>query len=214
MNHTRGQNMIADRGSASPEDALPTGVITMNSVRLIRPRRARQGAFRDFETHIIGIMEPGGEQSVIGSVSGHFGWLAWLPEVIDDAEQAIDSLGELVAAALDISDRLSAESGVEVEAVVMIDRIWLEPRWRGKRLSHRVAEQLVDLLLLAPESTLVLANLEPSPTDAARLAAGADADGALHTQSDGYARTGFEQWRSSNTWWMHPAHLSQANPDL
>lgn len=208
MDQTRGEDTPEDRAPASSTDALAMRVITMNSVRLTRPRQARQGALRDFDAHIVGVM-PDGDQMVIGSVSGHIGWLSWLPEVIDDAGQATESLTELVEAALDLGDRLSAEAGIAVDPVLMIERIWIEPPWRGNRLSHRVAEQLVDLLLLTPESTLVLARLEPSPRTAARLAAGASAGGAMHTESDGYLRAGFHQWRTSTTWWMHPAQLGR-----
>jgi hypothetical protein len=116
----------------------------------------------------------------------------------------IDSFAELIPAAMEIGDLLSTRHGSKIVAVLMIDRVWLEPHWRGYRLGRRIAEQLIDLLLLTPESTVVLAYLEPEVQEPGHEAA-FRADGVPGpAPHDGDGRTDFEQWRSSKTWWLRP----------
>jgi hypothetical protein len=174
--------------------------VSLNSVRFIRPREAPRGELRNFEADIEATAESGGESLVIGGISGRLSWLAWLPE-LSATRRTVGSFAEMIAAALAIGDLLAVGAESEIDTALIIDNLWLEPSWQGNRLCRRIIEELIDLLLLTPESTLVLTYLvEPSkPT----LSLGARHD-TQHTLRNACARAGFEQWRQSNTWWMHP----------
>ncbi len=106
------------------DDGLAASKVRVNSTRLIRPRGAPDGAFRDFEADIEQGQTGGAGTTVIGTISGCFSWLAWLPELMDEGS-AVDKFGQLITAALDIGDRLAAEPGAEIAAVVLVDRVSL-----------------------------------------------------------------------------------------
>ena len=202
--------MMASWFAASMTTATPTahtpgsldGVVSVNSARLMRPRRAPQSVFRDFEADVE--MGAADGDTVIGRISGCVSWLTWLPELIDDTH-TIDRVAELIAAALDVGQRLSTERGSKIDAVVMIDRVWLEPLW-SNQLGRRIAEQLIDLLLLTPESTLVLVHLGPDANPVGHSAPG-EAPGPA---TDARGPADFEQWRNTDTWWMRPSGPGKA----
>jgi len=181
---------------ASARDA-----VSVNAVRVTRSGHAPEGAARDFEAEIEGTFEPAGGSSVIGKISGCISWLAWLPELVDEGRLS-DSFAELVAAALDTGDLASAGPGSGIQAVLMVDKVWLEPRWRVKPFGRRIAEQLIDLLLLTPERTLVLAHLEP--TAAGHFWSCAEHDAATIAGEGREDRIDFERWGTSNTWLLRP----------
>jgi hypothetical protein len=185
----------------------PGDLVSVNSARLIRPRRAPQSALRDFEADIETGATVGDGATVIGRISGSFSWFTWLPELVDDTHTN-DHLSELIAAALDLGDRLSTEPGSTIEAVLMIDRVRLEAQWTH-RLGRRIAEQLIDLLLLTPESTLVLVHLGPHADPTGHLAPGLEPDPVMQTAHGTPRPADFEQWRTSNTWWIRPGNPSQ-----
>ena len=189
----------------SKSDTTPSvrDVISVNSVRLTRPRHAPDGAVRDFEAEIEGTVESAGESCVIGRISGCMSWLAWLPELIDEGRIS-DSFAELIAAALDTGGLVSAGSDTAIQTVLMIDRVWLEPRWRGSLFGRRIADQLIDLLLFTPESTLVLAYFEPDPDAPGRFWPRLEDDPATAAADHGEDRFDFERWGTSNTWLLRP----------
>jgi hypothetical protein len=174
--------------------------VSLNSVRCIRPREAPRGELRDFEADIEATSESGGERVVIGGISGRLSWLAWLSE-LSATSRTVGSTAEMIGAALAIGDLLAVDAESRIEAALIIDNLWLEPSWQGNRLSRRIIEELIDLLLLTPESTLVLTYLGEPFTPALTHGARQDTE---HTLRDACERAGFERWRQSNTWWMHP----------
>jgi hypothetical protein len=174
--------------------------VSLNSVRFIRPREAPRGELREFEADIEATTESGGESLVIGGISGRLSWLAWLSE-LSATRRTVGSTAEMVGAALAIGDLLAVRDESRIETALIIDNLWLEPSWQGNRLSRRIIEELIDLLLLTPECTLVLTYLGKPFTPA--LTTGAR-QGTQHTLRNACERAGFEQWRQSKTWWMHP----------
>ncbi len=194
---------LALDGSEPGATASIGDVVSVNVVQLTRPRHAPDGAVRDFEAEIEGTVESTGESSVIGRISGCMTWLAWLPELIDEGRIS-DSFAEMIAAALDTGDLVSAGSDTGIQTVLMIDRVWLEPRWRGSLFGRRIADQLIDLLLLTPESTLVLAHFEPDPKAPGRFWPRPEQDAATTAADDVEDRFDFERWGTSNTWLLRP----------
>lgn len=181
--------------------------VTVERARLVRPRRAPQGAFRHFEADVESRARASDVDMVIGTISGTISWLAWLPELVDEHHPS-PVFAELIAAAADVGDRLNAQTGSPIKAVVMIDRVWLQPAWSG-HLGRRIGEQLIDLFLLTPESTLVLIHLGPDADPGCQPAPAGGDDPSTSAREETGTPAGFERWRTSSTWWMRPDSACQ-----
>jgi hypothetical protein len=175
--------------------------VCVNSVRFVRPPEYPSGELRNFEAAIEVSTETGDESLVIGGISGCLSWSAWLPD-LTDTSRIVGSFAEIIAAAVEIGEMMVTGPETRIETALIITSFWLEPQWRGNRLSRRIFGELIDLLLLTPESTLVVTYLEPQSNPAStKLCAHHETP---HTLQDAYRQAGFEQWRQSNAWWMHP----------
>jgi len=155
--------------------------VSVNWVRFSRMPDSPDGAVRNFDAEVELADEVTGARAVIGTISGWLGWTSWLPELVESGPPIGSLAGLMAAAAIDVSDRLALQADTHVEAVLMVDQLTLIPKWLGTGMGCRVVEQLIDLLLLTPETTLILAHLD-RPTDV-------------------YRNAGFEQWRDSGIWW-------------
>ncbi len=185
----------AERGSAPAGGSLP--LVSVNRVRFSRPPSTPDGALRDLdaEVELSGAGDP--EPRVVGRVRGRLGWLAWLPEHLDSAPDP-DS-AHVIGTAIRVGNYLSAELGAPIESVLIVEDLWLDPPWRGAGVAATVAEQLIDLLLLTPEFTLVLGFVEspagpptgPAPT-------------GTHAGAEEYRAAGFERWLGGNAWFLRP----------
>ena len=183
-------------------DAQIQDRVILNTVRLTRLREDPQGGLRNFDAAIEATTEVGDDSTVIGGISGYLSWSAWLPDLAANHSSPV-SFAEVIAAAIEIGATMPTEPGSKMQAALIITNFWLEPHWRGHRLSRRIVDQLIDLLLFTPETTLVLAYLEPqsNPTGRAHHQ-------TAHTLQDAYTQAGFEQWRRSNAWWIRPDSLA------
>jgi GNAT superfamily N-acetyltransferase len=155
--------------------------VTVNWVRFSRLPDAPDGALRSFDAEVELADDVTGVRAVFGAISGWLGWRAWLPELVDSGQPIGTMAGLMAAAAIDVSDRLAERPDIHIETVLMVDQLTLVPKWVGTGMGRRVVEQVIDLLLLTPETTLVLAHLD--------RAAGV------------YRNAGFEQWQDSGIWW-------------
>ena len=187
-----------------------TGVedrVSVNRVQFIRPPDAPQSALRNFEAPVEGWTRGADDTSVIGSISGCLSWLSWLPEVTEDSRR-LGGLLAVIEAAIEIGAMVSTDPELRIEAVLIVKRAWLEPEWRGHGLGRWIAEQLIDLLLLTPETTLVVAYLNPDSDAPNAPGTGPDSGSSAMPCSlqDAYADAGFEQWRDSAAWWLRPRH--------
>ena len=161
----------------------------MNRVRCSRLPEAPDGTLRRFEAEVeVGPLS--GEVLAIGRIEGWFSWEAWLPELLDNGHVAGSIAETMALVAVEIGERIGRLPESRIEAVVMIDRLELVPEWRGNLLGRRIVEQLIDLMLLAPETTLVLAHVAPG--------IGPDASPSLHRA---YGSYGLEQWQGGGVWW-------------
>ena len=155
--------------------------VTVNSLRFSRLPDAPESALRYFDAEVALSDEVSGGSAVIGNIRGWLGWESWLPEVVDNGQPVGGIAQTMAAAAIEVGEELTRLHGGGIEAVLMIDHIGLLPQWRGSGLGPRIVEQVIDLLLLTPEVTLVLTHLD-GPRSA-------------------YISAGFEQWRDSVVWW-------------
>jgi len=176
--------------------------VSVNSVRFIRPHDDPDGELRDFEAAIEATTETGDESLMIGGISGCLSWSAWLTDMSDNSS-TVGSFAEIIAAAVEIGNTIPTGPETTIQAALIITSFWLEPQWRGNHLSRRIFDQLIDLLLLTPECTLVITYLEPQPNPTNTPATAAHHETA-HTLQDAYRQAGFEQWRHSNAWWIRP----------
>ena len=155
--------------------------VSVNWVRFSRLPDAPDGALRTFDAEAEVADDGTGARAVIGTISGWIGWEAWLPELVDNGQQVTSTVGLMTAAAIDLSDRLALQPDTYIEAVLMIDQLTLVPEWVGTGMGRRAVEQLIDLLLLTPETTLVLSHVD--------------------RPASVYRNAGFEEWHDSGLWW-------------
>jgi hypothetical protein len=167
--------------------------VNVNSLRFSRLPDAPDSALRYFDAEVALSDEVSGGSVVIGTIRGWLGWESWLPEVVDNGQPVGGIAQTMAAAAVEVGEELARLHGGGIEAVLMIDHLGLLPQWLGSGLGPRIVEQVIDLLLLTPEVTLVLTHLD-GPRSA-------------------YISAGFEQWRDSVVWWARMGevrHESQA----
>jgi len=162
--------------------------VTVNSVRFTRPGEAPDGD----------------RSSVIGGISGCLSWSAWLADSTQNS-RTVGSFAEVITAAVEICATIPTGPETRIEAAIIITSCWLEPRWRGNHLSRRIFDQLIDLLLLTPESTLVITYLEPQPNPVSTHTTDGHHAGT-YALEDACREAGFEQWRHSNAWWIRPSN--------
>ena len=137
--------------------------VTVNSLRFSRLPDAPESALRYFDAEVALSDEVSGGSAVIGNIRGWLGWESWLPEVVDNGQPVGGIAQTMAAAAIEVGEELTRLHGGGIEAVLMIDHLGLLPQWRGSGLGPRIVEQVIDLLLLTPEVTLVLTHLVPAP---------------------------------------------------
>ncbi|WP_051136683.1 hypothetical protein [Luteimicrobium xylanilyticum] len=134
----------------------------------------------------------------IGMVRGWIGWGA-LDEDVQDAADAISSDAEALGATA--AQIIGAHPEQWVDSVVLVDRMHLEPRWRHQRLSGRILADLIDLLRLGRDSTVLVLQPEPQKPSGGPYDDGAKRDAALHSLRRSYANSGLEAWRDGDVWW-------------
>ena len=155
--------------------------VSVNWARFSRMPEAPDGALRNFDAEVELADEVTGARRVVATISGWLGWQAWLPELVDSGPPIAAAAASMAAAAIDVTDRLTLQPDTHIEAVLMVDQLTLVPKWVGTGMGRRIVEQLIDLLLLTPETTLVLSHID--------------------RPASVYRNAGFEQWRDSGIWW-------------
>jgi hypothetical protein len=163
--------------------------VTVNSLRFSRLPDAPDSALRYFDAEVALLDEVSGGSVVIGTIRGWLGWESWLPELVDNGQPVGGIAQTMAAAAIEVGEELTRLHGAGIEAVLMIDHLGLLPQWLGSGLGPRIVEQVIDLLLLTPEVTLVLTHLDGPPS--------------------AYISAGFEQWRDSVVWWARMGEVTQ-----
>ncbi len=177
----------------------PVGV---NCVRFSRPPSSPDGALRNFDADVEASGAGDQHPLVVGRFSGRVGWLAWLPEYVDNSPD--ERSARAIGTSIRVGNYLSAELDSPIESVLIVEDLWLEPSWRGAGLARRIAEQLIDVLLLTPEITLVLGVVEPKLGPREGLAP-VEAWPGSHGLADEYRDAGFERWLGGNAWFLRPA---------
>jgi hypothetical protein len=165
-------------------------------VQIRRPIDGGVDVLRQFMAGVEYDIESGLEEA--GQVHGWIGWTI-LEEDLADAGDAISfDAGQLGTAAADIIDTYPENF---IDAALLIDRMYLEPKWRGKRLSGVIITNLMALLRLDPGSTVVVLQPEPQNPEGGPYDDGPERDEAMGHLHAAYRASGLEPWRDSLVWW-------------
>jgi hypothetical protein len=176
--------------------------VSVNSVTFSRAPEAPDGAFRNFNASVEAIDSSTQERSTVGRIGGWFGWAAWLPEVIENPHLDGSVAAMMAEAAVGIGETLSSSSNATIEAVIMVDHLEVDDAWRASGLGRRIAEQLIDLLLLTPETTLFLAHFRLDPACGQQSVPGVEPAGHRNRLLEVHPPTGFSRWGGGKVWWL------------
>lgn len=177
------------------DDAIDPALIE-TSVDIRRPCDGGADILRQFHASVEYSTETG-----IDRIGGVRGWIGWqiADEDLYDAADAISVDAEaLGAAAVAI---IEAHPDAFIDNALLIDRMYLEPQWRGNRLSGAIIADLLALLRFDADATVVVLQPEPQRPEGGPFDDGADRDQALTRLTVAYRASGLESWRQTEIWW-------------
>lgn len=156
------------------------------------------GLLRAFDA----IIKDAGDDIPIGQVRGLIAWRSELFSLLEAADE-ISSDAATLAYAADQIRRADVRPDAEdqIDTVLMVELVSLERRFRGHRIAGAVIDQIVDLLVLDPLTTLVVLEPEPQQEDGGPLPKGAVRTAARARLRGAYEGQGFKQWKKSSVWW-------------
>ncbi|PWD52049.1 hypothetical protein C8046_16755 [Serinibacter arcticus] len=134
-------------------------------------------------------------------IGGMNGWITLNPDSPDLAD-AGDCVGHdamvLTAAAAAISQKHS-----RYWLGLLIDRFWLDETWRGRRLTGRIVDQVLDLLQRDRDEAVVVLVPEPQQLGGGGpYPDGPERDQAKARLEAAYKTAGFRRWKKSSVWWL------------
>jgi len=187
------------------DDAVDPDLIE-TSVDISRAVNGGVDVLREFSASIGYSVEAGLDE--IGLVSGWIGWRIDGEDLLDAADAISSDAEQLGSVAVAIID---AHPDAFIDNVLLIDRMHLAPQWRGNRLSGAILADLLSLLRLDADSTVVVLQpepqqsvLQPEPQQSTggSMDDGAERDKALARLTSAYRASGLEPWRQSVVWWL------------
>lgn len=135
-----------------------------------------------------------------GSITGWLG-LQQTPSAMYESADSISTDAEVLATAVvEILEHLSDEA-VWTTSAVMVDRMILEPTYRGRRSSGRLLDSLLNMLQFDPDETVLVLQPEPQLPEGGPLPPGPEHDAALARLCDAYTTAGLEPWNDNTVWW-------------
>ncbi|WP_166355037.1 hypothetical protein [Phytoactinopolyspora limicola] len=152
--------------------------------------------FRQFYATISTVDEVG--------ICGLSGWVGWriAYEDLHDAADAISADAEplgCVAQRIQI-DREDRGQG-PADNALFVDRMGLEPQYRGNRLAGVMIEAVADLFRFDAEDTIVVLTPEPQRPGGGPYSDGPERDDAMSRLCAAYAKSGLERWADTSIWW-------------
>ncbi|PWH05360.1 hypothetical protein DEO23_12265 [Brachybacterium endophyticum] len=99
-----------------------------------------------------------------------------------------------------VADELMDEFD-EAIAALLLTRLTLDEKWRGYRLARELVRQVLEILGLLPQQTIVVFRPEPLTPDGP-MELGSDRDVALARLCAANEEQGFKRWRSGPVWWL------------
>ena len=146
-----------------------------------------------------------------GSISG------WIARNFDHEHLLFDA-DEIDTDALRLAETagnvIETHPDDDIEAVLLIDRMYLHQTWRGHRLAHYLIIALLDVLQLDPEATIVVLQPEPQRADGGPLDEGPERDDARQRLRAAYRQSGLEPWverEDDGVWWLPISSATSAS---
>lgn len=135
------------------------------------------------------------------TIGGMSGWITLEPDSPDLAD-AGDCVSHdamvLTAAAAAIS-----KSRSRYWLGLLINRFWIDEDWRGRKLTGRVVDQVLDLLQRDRDEAVVVLVPEPQqPAGGGPYPDGPERDQAKARLEAAYKTAGFRRWKKSSVWWL------------
>lgn len=166
------------------------------TVQIFRGIDGGADVLREFVADVGYTTEDGPES--IGQVQGWIGWSIHSEDLADAGDAISVDAERLGATAHDIIDTHYEKF---IDAALLIDRMHLDEEWRGNRLSQAIIDDLLSLLRLDPEATVVVLQPEPQDSDGGPLDDGPERDQAMSKLQAAYRGSGFVPWAGSDVWW-------------
>ncbi|SBN59218.1 Hypothetical protein PFR_JS13-1_296 [Propionibacterium freudenreichii] len=146
---------------------------------------------------------PGGDQEPRG-VGSLTGWISrgldgeFLWDLCDELSADAECVGAIAR------EILNPNEDFFVMDVLLVDRMFLEPSWRGRRLTGALVEEIMDLLGLNRDMSAVVLCPEPQSKRGGPFDLGPERDEAMQRLRLAYEASGFRQWGESSCWWLPP----------
>ncbi len=165
-----------------------------------------QELFQEFAADIHHEDGVGGDSlGTMGRVSGLVGWDAALwgePGALwSTADVISDEVAEHGKQAEQIFDSLLDRDAADVRHLLILNRVRLHPEYRGRRLLGQIVDNILEILPLEPEQTLVTTWPEPQDPDGHFSDNWPGRGDALVHMRAAHEAAGFQRWRDSRIWW-------------
>lgn len=135
------------------------------------------------------------------SIGGIIGWIGFEigdEDMADVADAISYDAGVLGAAAADIMERTT----IWPRHALLLQHIGLNQKYRGLRLTGEIVQDLMALLRLDRDETLVLFQPEPQRPEGGPYDNGPERDTAMSKLHAAYRASGFQPWRDTLVWWL------------
>lgn len=136
-------------------------------------------------------------------VGGITGWIAW-SITDDDVADAADSLNADAAYIGSVAQQIISElreGDPFLEDILLLDRIWIRPRYRGKNVLGPMIDRLTGMLRLEINGCVIVAEPEPQKEGGGPYPDGPARDRALNGLVHSLRTAGLEQWREDRAMW-------------
>lgn len=175
--------------------------VWIETVSIARIGDDQEDVLRAFQADVMIHDAEAGELTRIGAVQGLIAFESTEVELAMAADAISTEALALAHAADEIRRSLDKYAQATPSTVLLVDLIRIKPQWRGSRICGHVISQLLEVLRLDPEATLVVLEPEPQFEDGGRMRKGPQRTAALTSLRETYAEAGFGKWHRGPVWW-------------
>jgi hypothetical protein len=175
--------------------------VWIETVSIARLKDDQEGVLRSFRADVMVHDPEAGELTRIGAVQGLVAFESTEVQLAMAANAISNEALTLAHAADEIRRSLDNYAEVTPSTVLLVDLIRIKPQWRGSRICGHIISQLLEVLRLHPETTLVVLEPEPQFEDGARMRRGPQRTAALAHLRETYVNAGFGKWHRGPVWW-------------
>lgn len=136
----------------------------------------------------------------VGEITG---WIAW-SATDDDVADAADSLSADAAYIGHVAQQIISELREDdpfLEDVLLLDRIWIDPRFRGKKLLGPMIDRLIGMLRLEINGCVIVAEPEPQKEGGGPYPDGPLRDRAMGGLVRSLQTAGLKHWKEERAMW-------------